>query len=76
MEMDCGYVGTSALPLWNINGTIYSSTSLPTHFTALRDGLQFSAIPALDGFEFQCFFEGNTKTKSNFGRIHVHQSKK
>ena len=75
VDMDCGYVGTGALPLWNISGIIYSSTSLPTHFTALRDGLQFRAIPTLNDFKFRCFFQGNAKTKSKFGRISVRQSK-
>ena len=74
VKMSCGYVdvGTGALPLWNINGTTFTSTSLPLMFTALRDGIRFRATPALDGVEFQCFFQGVT---SAVGRIHVHQSK-
>ena len=75
MKMDCGYVGTGALPLWKINGITYTSTGLPLQFTALRDGIQFKAIPALNGVEFQCFFQGGMSIKSDMGRVHVRQSK-
>ena len=53
----CSFSGTIDLPLWNIGGTIYSSSDLPAGFQYTEEGLHIPAVwESLNHTRFICFF--------------------
>ena len=46
----------NSVPIWNINGIIYSSATLPRNFKAALDNLLIPFVTeSMDEFTFQCF---------------------
>ena len=50
----CHFLGTSDLPLWKINGTLYLSSDLPYGHRLTFSGLQVEAREHLNHTEYRC----------------------
>ena len=53
---DCRYTGTEDLPLWKINGALYSPSAVPPGYMANKTGLYFQAHHLLHKSTYQCLF--------------------
>lgn len=71
VHLQCSSSATNDLPLWLINGTSYTATTLPYWALANASGLVFPAYSFVNNTSFQCFF---TRYHPETGKLFRHTS--